>query len=79
MAFDWLHCMKQKPLDIQEPVIVDATAFEDALALMLIGSVPIRGSVLSEAHDLLKYPSGNDASNGEARRGEAKRSEGKVA
>ena len=31
--------MKQKPLDIQEPTLVDATGIEDLLAFMAIGSV----------------------------------------
>lgn len=51
--------LRQKPLDIEEPVIVEHTEIEDLLALMLVGSASSGGLPL-EAQDLLKYPSTGD-------------------
>lgn len=50
-------------MDILEPVSIDTTAFENILALLLIGSVPVPPLGWTEAHSLRIYRTEDDPTN----------------
>ena len=64
------YIFKKKPLDVQEPMPVEATAYTDVLALMLMASFPIRPDTTLEEICYLKmyrtesHPNANDEPKG---------------